>query len=88
MIELVFITLGFLLIAYLAAIFIVIELNKRGVEIPKTWFNVRIVYHAHQYFKITKLEDGKAGIWYYIWIVSMISALTIFTIYTFTNSSF
>ena len=88
MIILVFISLGFLLIAYLASIFIVIELNKRGVEIPKTWFNVKIVYHAHQYYKITKLEDGKAGIWYHIWIISLIGALTSFTIYSFSNSSF
>ena len=88
MIVLVFIFWGLLLLAYMASIFIVIELNKRNVKIPKTWFNVKIIYHAHQYFKITKLEDGKGGIWYYIWIGSLIGALASITIFSFTTSSF
>ncbi len=88
MIILVFISLGLLLVAYTASIFIVISLNKWGVKVEYTWFNIKILYYAHQYLKITKLETGKVGIWYYLWAGPLIIALICFTVYSFTNPSF
>ena len=85
MIILILIALGFIALSFIASALIIIDLNKWGVKVQYTWFNIKIIYYAHQYLKITKLETGKIGIWYYLWAGSLIGALVCFTAYSFTN---
>ena len=50
-------------------------LQKRGQRINFILINIMIFKYVKDYHKITKEETGKAGFWYYSFIISMNIAL-------------
>jgi len=50
-------------------------LSKKGHKINYLFLRVLILKYLHQYSKITKEETGKAGGWFWSYIVSMNLAL-------------
>jgi len=52
-------------------------LAKRGTKINFLFIRVLILKYIHDYYKITKQENGKPGFWFYSYIVSMNLALVL-----------
>jgi len=46
-------------------------LSKRGVKINYLLLKVLIVKYVEQYKRITIEENGKPGLWFYLFIISM-----------------
>ena len=72
-----FFILAFVCIAFYIAssVKIVSELQKRGIKISFLWLRLYIIKYAHQYKKITQQETGQIGAPFYVWIISVNSAL-------------
>lgn len=58
-----------------SSIMIASFLAKRGTKINFLFFRVLVLKYIHEYYKITKQENGKPGPWFYSYIISMNSAL-------------
>jgi hypothetical protein len=50
-------------------------LSKRGIKINWLFFRILVLKYIHQYHQITKQENGKPGLWFYSYIISMNLAL-------------
>lgn len=62
----------FVVINILATILIVRELQKRHIKINFLLIKLYIFRYVNQYKAITTEEQGKPGLLYYLWIVSII----------------
>ncbi len=72
-----FLALAILSVAWgiVSAIAIASFLSRRGTKINFLFFRILILKYIHQYHKITTQENGKAGPWFYSYIISMNLAL-------------
>jgi hypothetical protein len=59
----------------ISSINIALFLAKRGTKINFLFFRVLVLKYIHEYYKITKEENGKPGPWFYSYILSMNLAL-------------
>jgi hypothetical protein len=50
-------------------------LSKRDIKINWLFFRILVLKYIHQYHQITKQENGKPGLWFYSYIISMNLAL-------------
>ena len=55
----------------ISSIFITDYLSKHGVKINYLLIRVMILKYIHQYSKMTTEENGKSGLWYYSFVISM-----------------
>jgi hypothetical protein len=60
-----------------SSIVIVSYLSNRGVKISFIFFRIMILKYIHQYYTITKEENGKPGPWFYSYIIAMNAALVL-----------
>ena len=60
-----------------SSIKIVMYLSNRGIKINYLVLKVLIIKYANQYYKITKEENGKPGLWFYSFVGSMNLALVL-----------
>ena len=69
--------LAFMSIAWgiVSSINIAVFLSKRGTKINLLFIRVLILKYIHEYYKITKQENGKPGFWFYSYIISINLAL-------------
>ena len=58
-----------------SAIAIAAFLSKRGTDINFLFFRILILKYIHQYRKVTMQENGRAGPWFYSYVISMNLAL-------------
>jgi hypothetical protein len=72
-----FFVLAILSVAWgvVSSIVIASFLSRRGTKINLLFFRILILKYIHQYHKITTQENGKAGPWFYSYIISMNLAL-------------
>ena len=72
-----FLILAFISIAWgiVSTIAVVSFLQKKGRKIHFIFINVLIFKYINDYHKITVEETGKAGFWYYSFVISMNCAL-------------
>ena len=63
-----------------SAIVISTYLSQRGVKINILFFRIMVLKYIHQYHEITKRESGRAGPWFYSYIISMNLALVLVVI--------
>jgi len=54
---------------------IIHEVSKRGVKINIPLLRLYIIKYANQYRQFTKEETGKVGSLFYLWIISINTAL-------------
>lgn len=67
---------GLSLVVYIiSSIIIVSELKKRGIKINFIFIRLLIPFYVHKYKKLTIEESGRAGKMFYLWVVSINSAL-------------
>jgi hypothetical protein len=50
-------------------------LSKRGIKVSRLFFRILVLRYIHQYHEITRQENGKPGLWFYSYIISMNLAL-------------
>ena len=72
-----FFVLAILSVAWgiVSSIVIASFLSRRGTKINFLFFRILMLKYIHQYHKITMQENGKAGPWFYSYIISMNLAL-------------
>ncbi len=72
-----FFVLAFLSVAWgvVSSIVIASFVSRRGIKINFLFFRILMLKYIHQYHKITTQENGKAGPWFYSYIISMNLAL-------------
>ena len=58
-------------------------LNRNGVKVDYLWARLKFFYYLHQYKKITKLETGKTGPFFAIWIISFAGLILTLGILTY-----
>lgn len=72
-----FLAIGLMCVGWgvVSAMVIVSFLQSRGVKI--NWFLIKLwlIKYVSQYEEITRKETGKAGFWYFSYVISMLSAL-------------
>lgn len=73
----VFMAIGLVCVGWgvVSAMAIVSFLQSRGVKINWILIKLWIVKYVGQYEEITRKETGKAGAWYFSYVISMLSAL-------------
>jgi hypothetical protein len=57
-----------------SAMFIVSFLQSRGIKINWLLIKLWIIKYVSQYEEITRKETGKAGAWYFSYVISMLTA--------------
>jgi hypothetical protein len=72
-----FFVLAILSVAWgiVSAIVITSFLSKRGIKINFLFFRVLMLKYVHEYHKVTMQANGKPGLWFYSYIISMNLAL-------------
>ena len=73
----IFIIIAFVSVAWgiVSTIVIANFLQKRGRKINYILINIMMFKYVHDYHQITTKENGKAGFWYYSFVISMNVAL-------------
>jgi hypothetical protein len=58
-------------------------LKQNGVKVDYIWVRLKFFYYLHQYKKITHLETGKVGHYYFLWIISVIGLIATIVTYSY-----
>jgi hypothetical protein len=64
-----------LILGIISSLVITSYVSKRGTKINVLLFRLYVVKYIHDYYTITKREQGKPGPWFYSFVISMNGAL-------------
>ena len=63
--------------AIVAAILIVIDVQRRGVSVSLLWLRLMIIKYLHEYARLTREETGRVGPLFYHYVIPLNVALVI-----------
>ncbi|MDO9576548.1 MAG: hypothetical protein Q7J16_01555 [Candidatus Cloacimonadales bacterium] len=75
MIIFLYLVLFFIAMMLLFTFLIASFLKQNGVKVDVLWMRFKFFYYLHQYQKITKLETGKTGPYFSLWIISVVGLI-------------
>ena len=83
MIIFLYLILFFIAMLLLFTFLIASFLKQNGVKVDVLWMRLKFFYYLHQYQKITKLETGRTGPYFAIWIFSFLGLLITLIVYSY-----
>ena len=81
MYYLIGIAIGFGIIGVITAIRVTTYMDKRGIKTPFPFIGVLLFRNLRLYNQTTKAENGATGSLFFIYIISMNSALVVFILF-------
>ncbi|MFC1898181.1 hypothetical protein ACFLYJ_01275 [Candidatus Cloacimonadota bacterium] len=83
MIIFLYLVMFFIMLMLFCTFSIASFLKRNGVKVDYLWMRLKFFYYLHQYQKITKLETGKSGPFFALWIISVIGLILTLGVLTY-----
>ncbi|MCF7794492.1 MAG: hypothetical protein K9N09_04295 [Candidatus Cloacimonetes bacterium] len=70
-----YLVLFFIALILFSTFMVASYLKQNGVKVDVLWLRFKFFYYLHQYNKITRMQNGRVGIYFYLWLISNIGLI-------------